>query len=328
MKRLSWQPYKKIFQEITEIISINEEDIEPFLSSSLNECTRHDPSGNLEILGVSASLIAYLEYLFHEAEGPYSQNFKYYADVITKVFMNNFNLRDFININSADTLANMILNRRGKLKFLIADQFELFITLQLWKQSGLIPVYSEDVLDAVLNKPTIRDRIEHGDPELIIRLIDVFPGHHNEINPHNLTREELINTHALLVPPPSERRYKQVLNSALLEGKDLRTQIKNEEHRVLPMQMRRNRFLAFLVREYYHNACQICSLIGETLKNRTSVHHIIPLSEGGKDTADNMFVTCKYHHQQIHAGDIRLCLNERYITIFFPELSFKIKRFE
>lgn len=47
-----------------------------------------------------------------------------------------------------------------------------------------------------------------------------------------------------------------------------------------------------------------CRFNGCHSRSNLHVHHIIPRSQGGKDTADNLICLCQHHHQEIHAGNI------------------------
>ncbi|PKL58921.1 MAG: hypothetical protein CVV33_10000, partial [Methanomicrobiales archaeon HGW-Methanomicrobiales-4] len=88
---------------------------------------------------------------------------------------------------------------------------------------------------------------------------------------------------------------------------DLIEMIKDEERRILPIQVKRNMFLGFLVKQLHHEMCQICNLPGQTLSDPViTVHHIVPLSEGGVDAAENMLIVCRLHHQAIHVGEIQV----------------------
>lgn len=305
MKRLRWQDHQECFETVLACIECKLPENTFDISPALKNCTNKDPSSEQMILGVSASSISFLEYLFHKAEGPYSPNFERTAKIIALFCKNEQGIQNLLNLNASDALANMVLNKRGKLKLLISDKIELGIILEWWLRFGLTPISPREVFEAILAKSTIRERISNGDPPLILRLLDVFPEYTKEINPNRIPQEELIKKAGTITKPPSERRYHRLYESYQNAGKNIWSVIEEEEKRILPMQMKRNKFLAYLVRNL-HNKCQICTLEGKETDESLEVHHIIPLSQQGKDIADNMLVTCVSHHKAIHEGVIKL----------------------
>lgn len=72
----------------------------------------------------------------------------------------------------------------------------------------------------------------------------------------------------------------------------------------------------------HNDKCQICALLDGlsefTYISPITVHHIIPLSEGGLDIARNMLVVCLEHHRAIHAGQIQVLLGDK-IEIRYPD---------
>lgn len=328
MQGVNWRRHQECFEEIADSMQRGFISSPQALNDALSGCTAGDPASSRSFLGVSSFLIAYLEYLFWKADGPYFHGFEEYALLIQTLFSWFPELRSLIDHNAPDALGNMILNRRGRLKFSIADQAELGIILDWWRRFHLLPVTPRQVLDAILGKSTIRDRIEQGDPRLILRLIDVFPEFEEDINPENIPRDELIVSSGAITPPPSERRYRRILEQYLDSGGDIRSLIGEEERRILPMQMKRNRFLAFLVRQEQKNTCQICKVRGEVSRGPVAVHHIVPLSLQGKDRADNMLVTCAPHHAAIHAGEIVLTIRNGDLLVRCTDGEWEIDRGE
>ena len=330
MKGLRWQSYVPCFKVISEKILSGKISSEVSLNLALTGCTSDSPVTETLILGVERSLISYLEFLFHEAQGPYSPAFSESAEIISRVFLFSPELRALINLNAAGTLANMVLNRRGRLKFLIADQLELAVVLQWWERSGLSPVSEREVFKAVISKPTISDRIAQNNPGLILRLIDVFPEFSEEFNPDGIRREYLIEqlSSVSLSPLPSERRYRQIYELYMKAGRDIQSIIRDEEKRIVPMQMKRNRFLAYLMKKLHQDTCQICSAKGEISSDRKEVHHIIPLSLNGRDAADNLIVLCSAHHKAVHAGEINLTITaDELIHVGSHEEEWDIRRY-
>lgn len=333
MRTIRWKNHEICFESVLQGM-IACDSTKPFdFSYALKKCTNYDPLADQEILGVSSVSIAFLEFLFHKAEGPYSPDFEQIAAIICIFFHRNPHLQNLIDLNSADALANMILNKRGRLKFLISDQLELQNIIKWWRKFGLATLSPELVFDAIMSKPTIRDRLDAGDPLLMIRLSDVFPEHIDAINPDKISRELLIEMAGTIRGPPSERRYHQLYQKFVNEDKNIWSVIEAEQKRILPMQMKRNRFLAYLVKKVHGSKCQICSLTGEEREGPVEVHHIIPLSMNGKDSADNMLVTCLFHHKAIHSGRILVSRENELMTIIDSDKKWTIpvnrpKKFE
>ena len=302
---LNWRRYSDELGDLANDLRVLQHSDPTWVITELHEICRDDPAGLQTRLGADVCLIAFLEFLFFKAEGPFSPPFVPYAEVIRIVFASSDPLRSLLNHNAADAIGNMVLNKRGRLKFAIADYLELMILLDWWVRFGLVPVSQREVFDAVKIKSTIPNRIASRDPGLILRLLEVFPAYQSEFCPADLTKDDLIHQQTDVRPLPSQRRYHQLYEQMIHEGRDLVEVIGEEENRILPMQIKRNTFLGFLVRQLHQETCQICSLLEERYPDPViTVHHITPLSEGGKDIAKNMLVTCRYHHQAIHAGEI------------------------
>jgi len=312
MARLNWRKYQDRFENLSDEILSEDDPAETSLLPILHEICHKDPAADLLILGAEAPLLAYLEFLFARAEGPYTPLFVSYSRLITLVFRLSLPLRTLLDLNAADAIGNMILNRRGRLKFAVADELELSLLLERWPAFGLHPVTGRQVFDAILQKSDINHRILSGDPDLLIRLLEVFPQYQSEFIPVGKTREDLIAARQDRSPLPSQRRYHRLYTSLVEQGYDVRQMIRDEEQRVLPIQMRRNTFLSFLVKQLHGGECQICALTGQSNQAGESpitVHHIIPLSDGGSDTGRNMLVVCMSHHKAIHDGRIDISLN-------------------
>ncbi len=322
MRRIPWRQFQQCFDAIASRMSCGGLSDGAAIQQALVMCTAGHPYAAECVLGVPCSSIAFLEYLFHRAGGPYSPEFEWIAPVIQIFLVNSPDISRLLNLNAPDALANMVLNKRGRLKFLISDQCELEIILLWWERFGLSPVTSRMVFDAVMSKPTIRERIKNGDPLLILRLLDVFPQWAGEVNPKGFSREVLLHAAGSITRPPSERRYHQVYVDALKKGRDIHSLIKEEERRTLPMQMRRNRYLAYLVRTLHGNVCQICAAMGLSTTGPVHVHHIVPLSFGGPDRAANMIVLCPLHHQSVHEGKISIIHKENQVFVSCGEHTF------
>ena len=310
MADLNWRRYHQEFDSLADGIIAGSVSEKPGIREVLRTICQHDPAYNQTRLGAESYLIAFLEFLFFKAEGPYSPDFPRYAEVIRSVFSLSEPLIFLLNHNAADAIGNMVLNKRGKLKFLIADHLELRYILYWWPRFGLIPVSEREVFDAVMRKSTIRQRTETRDPGLLIRLYEVFPDFKSEFCPDDFRLEDVISRLPEISPLPSVRRFNRLYTRLMSQGRNLHDLIREEEQRILPIQVKRNTFLAFLVKKLHNNSCQICPFCDPAvLDPMITVHHIIPLSDGGKDIAANMLVICNSHHKAIHQGLIEVSIN-------------------
>jgi len=87
-----------------------------------------------------------------------------------------------------------------------------------------------------------------------------------------------------------------------------------------------------LVKEHFQDECQICnaqgifenySFIKENGRQYSEAHHVIPLSQKGTDTPDNIMCLCANHHRQMHYGDasVKFDCKNFYITLDGKELK-------
>ena len=129
MKPVHWRDCIPCFDDVTERLRTGEITAGSDIQAALQACAKGHARSDELALGVPSSSIAYLEYLFHKAGGPYSPDFGWIAKVIQTFFKSSPDLQHLINLNAPDALANMVLNKRGRLKFLISDQVELGIIL-------------------------------------------------------------------------------------------------------------------------------------------------------------------------------------------------------
>ncbi len=309
MAHILWRTYQEAFDILADELASGVE-YDNRLLSRVQEICKDDRARDQIIVGVASPHIAFLEYLFFRAEGPYNPSFPIYSPIIRILFHASEPLTALLNLNASDAIGNMILNKRGRLKFAIADNLELRLLLEWWPRFGLRPVTEREIFDAICQKSTISNRISSQDPCLLLRLFEVFPLYQNEYLHPGTTRDDLIASCSVSTPPPSYRRYRRLYHRLLDEGSDLREIIRMEENRVLPMQMRRNTFLSYLVKQLHGETCQICVSVSPATDPLITVHHIVPLAEGGLDAARNMLVVCNTHHKAIHSGEIQVRISD------------------
>jgi hypothetical protein len=303
MAQVNWRRYHSDFNILAEEMHQKRILNPGELDRSLQALFRTDPQACQTRLGVPSYQIGFLEYLFSKAEGPYTPEYHQYESIIGTLFTCSEPLRSLINRNAADAIGNMILNRRGRLKFTIADGLELDLILSSWEKFGLTPVGRRDIFDAILGKASVCRQMMKQEPELILKLADVFPEYQSEFWPRDLSREDLEKRLGSETGFPSRRRYRRIYQQQVNRGISLEQMIQTEEGRALPLQARRNSFLAFLVKQLHQGRCQLCAAGMKALpETPVTVHHIVPLSEGGDDSASNMLVLCKQHHQAVHQG--------------------------
>ena len=324
MADINWRRYQEEFALLADVLITDEQPLPVDLIIRIRLICLSDPAVDQQILGVDPSLLAFLEYLFFKAEGPYAPVFRTYAKAIGFVCRSSPELCNLLNLNSADAIGNMILNKRGKLKFVIADHLELLMLLDWWPLFGLAPVSQRQVFDAIVQKSSIHRRLSTSDPVLILRLLEVFPLYRSEFCPDEITLEELMNCRKSVSPLPSHKRYHRLHEELTNQGLDIFAIIRQEEQRILPIQVSRNTFLSYLVKHLHQDTCQICNLHGSSHHDsEITVHHIVPLSVGGADSARNMLVVCRMHHHAIHAGEINVSINEM-IEISYQGIIYRI----
>ena len=324
MRGVCWRRYQEAFSEVKKLVDDGIIRSESDLNDRLREITRTDPRSSLTHLGVASYLIAFLEYLFAMAEGPYSPSFPIFSRTISIVFSLSRPLITLIDYNAPAAIGNMILNGRGNLRFIIADNLELGEILEWWPRYGLRPLTPVEILDSLLMKNIVREKLHNHDPHLLSRLFEVFPEYTLRFAPPGVNYEEIKRLAETLAPSSvSHRRYRKILTERL-KGDLSRIDelIREEESRFLPLETSRNLFLAYLVKTKKNFQCEICHSLGiKQTGSPITVHHIRALSEGGSDIASNMLVVCLDHHNQIHDGTIRIIPGDGMLVIT-PEESF------
>lgn len=88
----------------------------------------------------------------------------------------------------------------------------------------------------------------------------------------------------------------------------------------LVLQIKRNKTISKILKVKYNYKCQICNIQIRTKVGGYYIEsaHIIPLSNDGEDTPDNMIVVCPNHHKMIDYGEFEV------IKIKEKEFIFKL----
>ncbi len=192
----------------------------------------------------------------------------------------------------------MTLGAIGGLKFKISDLYELKKVLWAWSRMGLRRVTINSVFNAVKNKYIVKRGISEQDPLLLARLKAIFPMHQKSFISSNLNLNQALYEHY-------KERFEEIISDYREQGLSIEEMIQKEDERKLPVGVKRNNLLSFLVRKANGFKCELC----KTEKKRSytiQTHHIIPLSEGGEDHSQNMIVLCESHHDSVHEGEIMI----------------------
>lgn len=259
-----------------------------------------------DIRGVDARYIAFLEFCFYRANGPYSMKFKFYAILMKKVLKVYPPALGLINSTGASAIANMVLGGKGGFKFEIADQFELEVVLRYWKYMGLKPETPKSVFNALLKKNRIKTKIKNQNLFLLARLKEIFPSFKYKFIKRGLNLNQALYEH-----------FKERFDSIILEyekkGLSLREMIDKENMRKLPIGVKRNNLLAFLVKKYHNFECQVCNLLDSRKHRRYEIqaHHIEYLSQGGLDQSNNIIVLCELHHEEAHSDRLTFVISSK-----------------
>lgn len=242
--------------------------------------------------------IAFLEFCFYMADGPYSRKFTFFVIVLRKVFAVYSPLRKLINKTGAAAIANMTLGAIGALKFEISDLYELKLVLWAWSRMGLRQNTINSVFNVVRNKYLVKRGISDKNVLLLARLKAIFPMYQKSFIPSNLNLNQALYNHY-------KERFEKIIIEYKEKGLSIEEMIQKENEREMPVGVKRNNLLSFLVRKANGFKCELC----KTEKKRSytiQTHHIIPLSEGGEDHSSNMIVLCESHHEIVHAGEIMI----------------------
>ena len=282
LTRLSLEIYKD--QEFTEETLIQKLSL-IFIDSKLVENT-------------DTRTIAFLEFCFYMADGPYSRKFTFFVIVLRKVFAVYPPLRKLINKTGDAAIANMTLGAIGALKFEISDLYELKRVLWAWEKMGLRRSTISSVFYVVRKKYKVKRAISKKSLFILARLKAIFPMYQKSFLPSNLNLTQALYTHF-------KERFEKIINKYEEKGLSVEEMVQKENERELPVGVKRNNLLSFLVRKANGFKCEVC----KTEKKRSraiQTHHIVPLSEGGEDHSRNMIVLCEPHHESVHAGELMI----------------------
>ena len=242
--------------------------------------------------------IAFLEFCFYMADGPYSRKFNFFVSVLRKVFAVYPPLRKLINKTGAAAIGNMTLGAIGKLKLEISDLYELKQVLRAWDKMGLRRKTINSVFSVVRKKFIVKRGISEKNTFLLARLKSIFPMFQKSFIPSNLNLNQALYDHF-------KERFEKIISDYREKGLSIEEMIQEENERELLVGVKRNNLLSFLVRKANRFKCELCKT-EKKWSYTIQTHHIIPLSEGGEDHSRNMIVLCESHHESVHAREFMI----------------------
>jgi hypothetical protein len=271
-----------------------------------------------DIMGVDARYIAFLEFCFYRANGPYSMKFKFYVILIRKIFKVYPPALRLINSTGASAIANMALGGQGGFKFEIADQFEFEVVLKYWRIMGLKRQTSKSVFNALMRKNRIKVKIKDQDLFLLARLKEIFPTFKYKFIKQGLDLNQALYEHF-------KERFESIIQEYEKKGLSLQEMIDRENKRELPVGVKRNNLLAFLVKKIHNFECQVCNLLDskQYMLYEIQAHHIKFLSQEGLDHSKNMIILCEKHHDDAHSGKLTFQKSSK-LQISYRNESFSI----
>jgi len=202
----------------------------------------------------------------------------------------------------------MALGAKGNLIFQISDQYELEIVLWAWKKMGLKMETIRSVYNAIIRKKNVKRGIQEQRLFLLARLRSIFPMYKRSFIKTKTNLNQALYEHY-------RARFDIIIKSYEKKGYTISEMIQEENKRVLPVGVKRNNLLAYLVKKAKDFQCQLCTHLKFTPTHsyEIQVHHITPLSQGGEDTSRNMIVLCEKHHDKAHQGRLNLSCSDNYI---------------
>ncbi len=109
------------------------------------------------------------------------------------------------------------------------------------------------------------------------------------------------------------------------QGYSIEKMIRVENTRKLRGDLKRNITLTYLVKRKHDFKCQLCELLSISQQSdQVETHHIIPLSENGKDNSENFIVLCRHHHEQAHKGMISFKKSQN-LKLTYKSLTYTLK---
>ncbi len=311
--RPEWKNYieklDKLATEIDEVKDFSRGNLIDGLTKIFNESYKE--------LDVDVRIIAFLEFCFFKAEGPYSRRFEHFSEIILKIIALFPELQKILNRRADDLIANMVLNEKSGLNFKIFDNYELRIVVDLWKKIGLKPLSIESVFNSVMHKGSVISDLKEKNIYLLALLKKVFPFHEKYYLSNQIDLSKGIYEH-------EKKRFDNIIIEYENQGFSLNDIIKKENLRIMPTEIKRNNFLSYLLKKKHKFRCQICQLTKSKSKSHYfESHHIVPLEQGGADHSANMIVLCKKHHNEAHCGALEIT-SKKNLTIKYKKKQFGI----
>jgi 5-methylcytosine-specific restriction endonuclease McrA len=310
MKRVGTPNYINLFE--SEFLSLTEELLEKNLTFDeliikLEIFLGSEPNF---LFNTDIRVRKLIEYCFYKAEGPYNPEFTKFKPIIKKILQTHPPIKNLLGRSADHAIANMVLGKRGKLKFAILDIYELKKTLKFWEEMDLGKITEKQVFYAVLEKNNVKKILNNeNDPfylTLITRLKLVFPYFIKKVISKTYNIEEEIYK-------LTRDRFKFV-DDLLLKGNNIDKLIEKENQK-FELGMKRNYYLSFLVKKKHFFKCQICSVTNERIHNLVEAHHIVPIYKGGDDHSENLIVLCKKHHFLADKNKIYLEISGKNIKV-------------
>ena len=268
-------------------------------------------------IDVDIRIIVLIEYCFFKADGPYSQKFEYFSEIILKIISIFPEVQKILNRRADDSIAMMVLNEKSGLKFRIYDNYELRIVLDLWKKMGLKPRSIESVFNAVMQKRSVTLDLKIKNIYLLALLKQVFPFYEKYYLSNKIDLSKGIYEQ-------EKKRFDNLIIEYKKHNLSLNDIIQKENLRVMPTEIKKNNFLSYLLKKKHKFRCQICQLTKSKSKTHYfESHHIVPLEQGGTDHSSNMIVLCKKHHNEAHSGTLEISCKKN-LTIKYKRKQFGI----